>query len=83
MQVDLSNQVALVTGAAQGIGQAIADSLAGNGAHVLYADIDRAGAERAASAWPTAKAVAMDVTDDAQIQAVVEAAAPTAAESTS
>ena len=75
MQVELSNQVALVTGAARGIGRAIADALATNGARVLYGDVDRAEAEQAASAWPSAAAVAMDVTDETQIRAVVEAAA--------
>jgi NAD(P)-dependent dehydrogenase (short-subunit alcohol dehydrogenase family) len=65
----------LVTGAARGIGRAIADALARNGARVLYGDVDCAGAEQAASAWPSAAAVAMDVTDETQIRSVVEAAA--------
>jgi NAD(P)-dependent dehydrogenase (short-subunit alcohol dehydrogenase family) len=74
MQVDLSQQTALVTGAARGIGRAIADSLARNGARVFFADIDRAEAEKSASCWPSATAVTMDVTDSTQIQAVMDAA---------
>jgi 3-oxoacyl-[acyl-carrier protein] reductase len=73
MQVDLSGQVALVTGAARGIGQAIADALAQNGARVFYTDVDLEDAVRCASAWPAATAAAMDVTDEAQIQAVTDA----------
>ena len=70
MQVELSGQVALVTGAARGIGKAIADAMAQNGARVVYTDIDRAEAENSASAWPSATAAEMDVTNEAQIQAV-------------
>ncbi|MCU0871743.1 MAG: SDR family oxidoreductase [Pirellulaceae bacterium] len=73
MQVDLSGQVALVTGAARGIGQAIADALARNGARVFYTDVDLEEAARSASAWPAATAAVMDVTDEAQIQAVTDA----------
>ena len=40
MQVDLHGQVALVTGAAQGIGRSIADTLARNGARIVYTDLD-------------------------------------------
>lgn len=47
---DLSGQVALVTGAAQGLGQAIAEALGAHGASVVLADRDAAGCERAAGA---------------------------------
>jgi len=62
----------LVTGAARGIGQAIADTLAANGARVVYTDIDRGEAERSASASSGAKAMEMDVTSDTQVQAVTK-----------
>jgi NAD(P)-dependent dehydrogenase (short-subunit alcohol dehydrogenase family) len=69
MKVDLSNRTALVTGAAHGIGQAIADVLAANGARVCYSDIDLEAARRAASRTPGAMALEMDVSNQAQIEA--------------
>jgi NAD(P)-dependent dehydrogenase (short-subunit alcohol dehydrogenase family) len=48
----------------------IADTLGENGACVIYSDVDRTGAERAASARPGAVGVEMDVTDPAQVRAV-------------
>ncbi len=42
----LTDQVAVVTGAARGIGRGIATVLAAEGARVVIADIDGAAAER-------------------------------------
>ncbi len=42
---DLKDKVALVTGAASGIGKALATELAGNGAHVVLADVNESGME--------------------------------------
>jgi 3-oxoacyl-[acyl-carrier protein] reductase len=72
MQVDLSNRVALVTGAARGIGQAIADTLADNGACVYYSDVDAAEVQRAAALKPGSVAVEMDVSHEQQVQSVVD-----------
>lgn len=46
--IDFNDRVALVTGAASGIGRALAVALAGRGARVIAADIDAAGAAETA-----------------------------------
>jgi NAD(P)-dependent dehydrogenase (short-subunit alcohol dehydrogenase family) len=69
---DLSGRAAVVTGAANGIGFAIADALAGAGARVLVTDVDPAGAQRAAdrirASGGTAEALALDVRDPAAVE---------------
>lgn len=70
MKVDLTGKVSLVTGAARGIGQAIADRLAACGSRVIYADRDDAAP--AARRSPGAIAVKMDVTCRAEIDAGME-----------
>lgn len=64
----------LVTGAGSGIGAACATRLARSGATVLCADVDPAAADRTASSLPRARAVQLDVTDEAACAAVVRAA---------
>jgi len=71
----MQGKVAVVTGAATGIGRAIAVRLAEEGALTLCADIDGAGASAAAaaigSAGGRAEGVACDVSDAAQVEALI------------
>ena len=72
MKVDLTGKTALVTGAARGLGQAMAAALAANGAQVIFADIDFEGAQRTASACPGGQALRLDVTSEAEVERGVE-----------
>ena len=49
MQIDLNDRIPLVTGGAHGIGRAIVEDLATNGAREAIVDIDAATAEQAVS----------------------------------
>ncbi|WP_200930888.1 SDR family NAD(P)-dependent oxidoreductase, partial [Microbacterium sp. Leaf351] len=66
----LDGKVALVTGAAGGIGRAIAAHFAAEGATVVVADVDAARATAAAADIPGASAAAIDVTDSACVDAI-------------
>ena len=71
----LDGRVAIVTGAASGLGAAIARALADGGARVVLADVDRAGLDRvAADVGPAAVVVPTDVTRAADVAAMVAAA---------
>ena len=69
----LQDKVAVITGAASGIGLEIARTFAREGAKIVIADLNQAGADAAAASLdPTgerALGVAMDVTDEAQVEA--------------
>jgi len=68
----LDGKVAVVTGAAQGIGRALAEGLAREGARIVVADLK--GAEEAAAAFPDGVGITADVADEASVQHLVEEA---------
>lgn len=73
---ELRDEVALVTGAARGIGAAVARGLAASGARMALADIDLAGVERLVDALAAkdraATPYALDVRDSAAVDTVVK-----------
>lgn len=69
----VAGKVALVTGAASGLGSAIALKLAGQGARLVVSDIDQAGVQEIASEiGGDAIALAHDVTDAGQWRSVLD-----------
>jgi 3-oxoacyl-[acyl-carrier protein] reductase len=68
----LKNKVAIITGAAKGIGFATVQRFAQEGAIVIMADMNLEAAKGAAAQIPNAEAYAMNVTDRASIQAAVD-----------
>jgi len=71
----LTDRVAIVTGAARGIGLAIARRFADEGAAVVMADLVAATLSEAAAGIPGATTVVADVSRAADVARVVEAAA--------
>jgi NAD(P)-dependent dehydrogenase (short-subunit alcohol dehydrogenase family) len=73
---NFTGQVALVTGAASGMGLATAQAFAASGAAVVLADINKAAvlaeSEKLISTGHTAIGVACDVADEAQVAAMVK-----------
>ena len=75
----LNGRVAIVTGGASGLGEAIAHRLAGEGSDVVVADVDAPGSQAVADAivasGGNAVAVTCDVTRSDDVDAMVATAA--------
>ncbi len=79
LEKPLLDRIAIVTGGAQGLGEAICHRLAQEGAHVVVADINLEGAEKTAAAIREATgrraiAVRVDVTKEDEVEAMVNRA---------
>ena len=72
MAHNLQGKTAIVTGAAQGIGFAIARHLSEAGANVVVSDLNEAAAKEAAEQLANATAIACDVRDEEQVQSLVD-----------
>jgi NAD(P)-dependent dehydrogenase (short-subunit alcohol dehydrogenase family) len=68
----MEGKVALVTGAAQGIGNAIAHGLADAGSRIVVADLH--GADEAAAQFPEGVGIQADVADERSVQRLVDEA---------
>jgi NAD(P)-dependent dehydrogenase (short-subunit alcohol dehydrogenase family) len=66
----LDGKVAIVTGGAQGIGRAIADGLAAEGARIVIADLR--GADAAAASYPDGVGLTVDVADEQAVERMAE-----------
>ncbi|MFN8034404.1 MAG: SDR family NAD(P)-dependent oxidoreductase [Acidimicrobiia bacterium] len=75
MSAELAGEVAIVTGGASGLGEAIARRFAEEGSKVILADLDEVGARRVADAivdeGGAAEVVSVDVTHEADVAAMI------------
>jgi 2-dehydro-3-deoxy-L-rhamnonate dehydrogenase (NAD+) len=76
-RIDLNDRIAIVTGAARGLGLAITERLLESGASVSMWDLDGAALEREATRLGTKTRIhtaTVDVTDEGQVEAAAKSA---------
>lgn len=71
---DIHDHVIVVTGAASGLGEAVARFLAGRGARIALLDRDAEALERTAASLPGSLPLVVDVTDEAGMTTAVDQA---------
>lgn len=70
--IEVAGQTVVVTGAAQGLGAAIARHLHAEGARLILFDVDEAGLSETIAACPGARSVVVDLADAAETQHAIE-----------
>ncbi len=73
MNQRLKDQVAIITGGAQGLGEALAHRLDKEGCKVVVADLNLESAQKVAAGLTDAIAVKVDVSDEEQVEAMIVA----------
>ncbi|MCL2518248.1 MAG: SDR family oxidoreductase [Oscillospiraceae bacterium] len=68
----LENKVAVITGAAQGIGKGIAEEMTAQGAYVVIADMNYDGAKITSDGIENSLAVAVNVTDEMSVKNMID-----------
>ena len=74
MSYNLKGQTAIITGGGQGLGEALAQRLDREGLNVVIGDINYEAAEKTASSLNNAIAVQVDVSDEKQVNQMVDIA---------
>ena len=76
METRMNDQITIVTGAARGIGRAIAERFGAEGANVILADIETESADLVAEgiikAGGKASVITTDVSDESQVNALFD-----------
>jgi sorbitol-6-phosphate 2-dehydrogenase len=70
--IDLKGQAVIITGAAQGLGEALAHRMDAEGCRIVVADLNYELAQKVASELSNAVACKVDVCDEVQVEAMVQ-----------
>jgi D-sorbitol dehydrogenase (acceptor) len=67
----LDGKVSIITGGANGMGRLACERFASEGSKIVVADLDQAAVDEVAAGLPGAVGVAVDVRDEASVEAMV------------